>query len=192
MIRAVIFDFDGVVATRGYWLWLKDNIANLQNTSDYFLDICNKENRGDISEQQFVSILAEKSGKAKEQIWPEIFKKTKINKKMLELIKTLRQNYKIGLLTNFVSEWILEILDTYKLHDYFSKIIISAQEKVIKPDSKIYYKMVQSLGIRPQEAIFIDDKQSNVDGATNVGIKGILYVTYEQLKKDLQYQGVKV
>ncbi|MDE2590511.1 MAG: HAD family phosphatase, partial [Patescibacteria group bacterium] len=172
MIKAIIFDFAGVIGAEGYWLWLTENIHNLESSKDFFLHLSNQVDRGDITDKEFISILAAHSRKSPDDIWPEIFEKIIINENLIATIKKLRGVYKIGLLTNFVNEWITEIINHHKLQNYFDHIVISSREKIIKPDAKIFLLMLDHLQIHPDEAIFIDDRQNNVDGANAVGMKG--------------------
>jgi len=48
------------------------------------------------------------------------------------------------------------------------------------------------LGLNKDEVIFIDNKQSSVDGAKEVGIHALLYTTTDKLKQDLAKNGVHV
>ncbi len=57
---------------------------------------------------------------------------------------------------------------------YFESFVISSQEGVCKPDGKMYSKALEELGIEANEAIFIDDRKKNCDGAKAIGIKTVL------------------
>lgn len=192
MIKAVIFDFAGVIGAEGYWLWLEENIPNLEATKEFFLDLSHRVDRGDITDQEFIAILAEHARKSPDLVWPEIFEKIIINKQMISLIEKLREHYKVGLLTNFVNEWITEITNHHKLTNYFDHIVVSSREKIIKPDAKIFHLMLHHLQIQPEESIFIDDRQSNIDGALAIGMEGLLYTTDDKLWEDLKAIGVIV
>src|SRR5579859_5751581 len=142
MIKAVIFDFAGVIGAEGYWLWLAENISNLEETKEFYLQLSHRVDKGDITAKEFIQTLAEKSRKPTETIWPEIFEKIIINQKMINLIQKLKQTYKVGLLTNFVNEWITEIINHHNLESYFDHIVVSSREKIIKPDAKIFHLML--------------------------------------------------
>lgn len=55
---------------------------------------------------------------------------------------------------------------------------------LLKPDPLIYKVVLQKLGAKPQEVIFIDDKQKNVEAAKSLGILGIVF-NRDTLKKDI-------
>jgi epoxide hydrolase-like predicted phosphatase len=192
MIKAVIFDFSGVIATEAFLTWLAENISDFEQRKKFFLEIADKVDRGQITDKEFVNILGKETGKNEKVIWPEIFKKVVVNPGMIKLLSKLRKNYKVALLTNHIAEWITYIIRCHNLASYFDEIIISSMEKVIKPESQIFNIALGRLKVKPWEAIFIDDRQKNVDGAAEVGIRSMLYVSDAKLKNDLRHLGVKV
>lgn len=52
---------------------------------------------------------------------------------------------------------------------------ISCDDKLRKPDKKAFELILERLKVRPEESIFIDDKQENIDAAEKLGIKTILF-----------------
>lgn len=69
---------------------------------------------------------------------------------------------------------------------FFERMFISAELLKIKPDAAIYLEVARELGITPQQMIFIDNKQINVDGAEALGITGHRYVGPTDLRHFLQ------
>lgn len=57
----------------------------------------------------------------------------------------------------------------------------SAHYKLMKPDVAIYQKMCEVFALRPEECLFVDDRQRNVEGARKAGMRGILFETYDAL-----------
>ena len=191
MIRAIIFDFAGVIGTEGYSLWAKEKKSQgIEATSTYFHDISNRLDRGDITREEFTQDLSKKVGTDSKKIWGEMFKKIKINHELLNIITKLRRNYKIGLLTNYNYLWMNELFSIYKLEKYFDSKVISSLYKVIKPEKKIYQISLELLKIKPEEAIFFDDRQRNIDGGESVGIKSFLFTTNQKLIEDLKTYGI--
>ena len=111
-------------------------------------------------------------------------KKDRINWELVEYVKSLKKNYKIHMLSNMVGldesgvDWIDE------LHTQFDTISKSFQIGHKKPHKEAYLHVLEKINAKPEECVFIDDLQKNVDGANDVGIKGILYTNLDQLKKD--------
>ncbi|MDD5415850.1 MAG: HAD family phosphatase [Candidatus Daviesbacteria bacterium] len=192
MIKAIIFDNAGVIMTEAYWLWLHKNIPNLEKRRDFFHDISYKVDSSSISPDQFLNYLAKESGKEAKQVKKEILSTFVLNKEVYKLMKKLKRNYKIGLLSNFISEWLKILLKKFNIKEVFDAMIVSTEHKMIKPDPKMYQLIAEMLGVKPQEAVFIDDRESNITGAVNVGMKGILFNNPQDLKEKLKKLGITI
>ncbi|MFA5769997.1 MAG: HAD family phosphatase [Patescibacteria group bacterium] len=191
MIKSIIFDFAGVIGSDGYWVLLKEKLPNFEDKKTFFHDLSIKVDDGTINNKEFVEIIARELKMPEEIVWKEIFKRIVINQDLLTLISKLKKNYKICLLTNYTHEWMSELINIYKLDKYFDIKVISSLEKLAKPDIRIYQIALGRLESKPAEAIFIDDRQYNVDGGENAGIKSFLFTTNEKLKKDFENLGIK-
>lgn len=98
-----------------------------------------------------------------------------INNNIINLLQNLRNNgYKTYILSNAPHE-IPPFLINKELDKYFDGQIISAQEKVSKPDSKIYDILLERYNLTAQESLFLDDKKENIDAAIDANINGIVY-----------------
>ena len=186
MIKAIIFDFAGVIGNDAYWVWLREKIPDLENKKSYFQDLSVKVDRGDISNREFTELAGKGVNVPAEDVWKEIFKRIKINYPLLDLISRLKKRYKTGLLTNYTHEWMEELISTYQLDKYFDVKVISSLYKKIKPGSEIYKITLDLLKVKPDEAIFIDDRQINVDGGEKAGIRSFLFTSDQKLMEDLR------
>ncbi len=110
--------------------------------------------------------------------------RSKRNQKLFEFIEAHRKQYKMAIVSN-ASANVLELYKGVDLNKYFDQVIWSYQVKEIKPEPEIYRLAAERLGVQPDECVFIDDRQSNVDGAVTAGMKGIQYRDFEQFKADL-------
>ena len=72
-------------------------------------------------------------------------------------------------ITNFGAEFWEGFRPTQPIFDLFQDIIVSGVEKLVKPDPAIYALALQRFGIRPGQAIFIDDNHANVISARENG-----------------------
>lgn len=192
MIKALIFDFGGVISTRGYLLWMKEEIPNFEKNKLFYDDLSDKYDLGKITHKEFTRIIAKESGVDGEIIWEKIFNKIKVNNELLKIINKIKKNYKIALLTNFHHKPLNDLLIKYDLEKYFDVKVISSLYKLHKPDFMIFKKTLNLLKIKPEQAIFIDDSQKYIDGSLKVGIKSFLFTTNEKLKEDLQNSGIKI
>ena len=61
------------------------------------------------------------------------------------------------------------------LNKYFDVQIISAQEKVSKPEKKIYELLLNKYSLKPEESLFLDDRKENIEAAINCNINGYIF-----------------
>jgi 2-haloacid dehalogenase len=71
-------------------------------------------------------------------------------------------------------------------------VIVSGREGMAKPDRRIFELVVERFGVDPSRAVFIDDKDVNVDAARGVGFHGVVFTTTAALRKDLRALGLPV
>lgn len=185
MIKALIFDFAGVITTKdAYWEWVRERGPEEKRV--VFQRLSEDVDRAHITHEQFVADFAREMGVSQKIVWPEIKKRFVVNNELVSLISTLKKKYKIGLLSNFTYPWISALLKDHDLSGCFDEILISSQEKMIKPDPRFFNKMFDLLGVEAQEAVFVDDKQSNVDGALKLSTHALLFTTNNRFAKDLR------
>ena len=67
----------------------------------------------------------------------------------------------------------------------FDVLVWSYQLQMAKPDAAIYRYALEKLGTRPEETLFIDDRQENVEAAAALGMKAMIFTTVENLRSDL-------
>jgi 2-haloacid dehalogenase len=72
----------------------------------------------------------------------------------------------------------------------FRDIVVSGEEKMLKPDPAIYYRALERFGLKPDEALFIDDRLINVEGARAVGMRAHLFTGAEGLRARLVEEGL--
>ena len=65
-------------------------------------------------------------------------------------------------------------------------VFFSWQHQLIKPAPAFYQKLLDTFRIQPEQAVFLDDRQENLEGAASLGIHTILFQKYEQASQDLE------
>ena len=78
-------------------------------------------------------------------------------------------------LTNWSAETFHFAFNKYRFLDDFEGIVVSGEEKMKKPDKRIYYTLLERYHLKAKDCIFIDDSHANVDMANDRGIHGILW-----------------
>jgi putative hydrolase of the HAD superfamily len=97
-----------------------------------------------------------------------------LNEALLAQIQRLREaGYRTGLLSNFADDARQLWREVYSFIDFFDGVVISCEVGMMKPDPRVYPLAAESLGVRPEEAVFIDDFIENVEGARRAGMQAI-------------------
>lgn len=194
MIKAVIFDVGGVllqeVASKIYKALTKNVGRNLQETRTIGRKLVHKFEVGSISEDKFWKDLAEKLGSNKnyvKKIWLGTFKKNLcVRKSVIKLAADLkRHGYKVAILSNAIKLH-YDHIHRKNVYQLFSPVVLSFEVGMKKPRKNIYRLVAKKMRLKPEECIFIDDKEKNVKAAEEVGMHGIVFKNVAQLKDDLK------
>tara|TARA_X000001036_G_scaffold384774_1_gene378922 strand:- start:308 stop:901 length:594 start_codon:yes stop_codon:yes gene_type:complete len=89
------------------------------------------------------------------------------------LIKLKQNNYECFVLSNWSSETFIDIPKEFKFMNNFDGLLISGEDKLVKPDPKIYLLAIDRFNLDPQNTVFIDDKLVNINAAKKLGFKTI-------------------
>ncbi|MFF0344291.1 HAD family hydrolase [Kribbella sp. NPDC004875] len=68
----------------------------------------------------------------------------------------------------------------------FDDIVISGEVGLRKPEPEIFLLAAGRLDLKPEECVFVDDLQLNVDGARAVGMTAILHTEYDETRRALE------
>lgn len=112
---------------------------------------------------------------------------------MAELVKELKENgYNIYLLSN-ASLKLREYFARIPGSRYFDGLVVSAEEKVIKPEREIYERLYERFGLNPAECFFIDDSPANIEAGMRTGMDGVVFFgDVQRLRRELAQAGVQV
>ena len=94
-------------------------------------------------------------------------------------------------ITNFSADFWPPFFEREKaFFSRFRDIVVSGAVKLLKPDAAIYYLALDRFRLRPDEALFVDDRQINVAGAELIGMKGHLFTGADDLRARLEQEGL--
>jgi epoxide hydrolase-like predicted phosphatase len=113
------------------------------------------------------------SGEALKSLKKDFFAGDRVDGELIEFIRDLRPRYQTGMITNAWPETRDWIENEHQIGDAFDLIVISSEVGIAKPHPQIYHHFLERMGIRPGEAIFIDDFIENVEGARAVGMESV-------------------
>ncbi len=198
-MKNIVFDFGGVLID---WnpRYLYRKIFSSTEEMEWFLNnICTPEwnSRQDAGRSfaQGISELKAKYPRYSAQIddyylrWEEML--GGLIKGSVEIMKELYdQGYRIYGLTNWSAETISLAKDRYNFFPLLSGLVVSGEEKTIKPDSTLYKILLERYRLDPAETLFIDDKTENTIAAAKLGMKTIDFHSPVQLRLELVRKGL--
>jgi len=103
--------------------------------------------------------------------------------KVLEKLK--KQNYECFVLSNWSAETFVGMTDDYPFLKLFDGLLISGEDKLMKPDSAIYELAINRFHLIPEETVFIDDKLENIEAANNLYLKTIHLTDPEKIESEI-------
>ena len=182
MIKAVVFDWGGVIAPNpsGGWLGVLADMLDMtiQDLLPHWHAAGYEDlSRGTIDETEFFRLFEVSIGRnlpvdvsriwtegSAFDPWPE----------MIDYIQKLKDaEYKVGLLSNTVRPMSAAALQK-GLYDGFEPLILSDVVGSVKPELRIYQQMLDQLGIAANECIYIDDLPKNLCPAEELGMSTIV------------------
>ncbi|KQT32342.1 hydrolase [Sphingomonas sp. Leaf412] len=94
-------------------------------------------------------------------------------------------------ITNFSGEFFAPFrAQEAAVFDRFRDIVVSGDEKMVKPDPAIFHLALRRFGVAAGETLFVDDNAANVAGAESVGIRAHLFRDAATLRTDLATLGL--
>ena len=106
----------------------------------------------------------------------------------VDILDQLKKNNQVNLfaLTNWSAETFPVALERYDFLQWFQGIVVSGNEKCIKPNAKIYEVILERFNLNAAECLFIDDNKLNVRGALAQGMQSIWFESSSKLRSDLK------
>jgi len=191
-IRAVIFDWGGVLIenpTEGILRYCREvlgigagcMLAAYRKLMPYFQE-------GKISEEEFWKGVRRRTG-AKgtmpASLWLEAFEQAYVEKGdvFAVALDLYRRGYRTGILSN-TEKAARPIMDreSYRI---FDPVVLSWQVGSSKPQRRIFESLLETLALPPGEVLLIDDVETYVLAARELGLQAILFTDAETLRKDL-------
>lgn len=115
----------------------------------------------------------------------------KTNAELMEIIKKLKNNYKIIMLTNN-NEGFMKYAKALEFYRLFDKIYNSYDHKMAKPDPRFFNKVLKDAGLKAEECIFVDDNERNIKAAKQLGFKTLHYKSFEDFVVRIASMDIKL
>jgi putative hydrolase of the HAD superfamily len=199
-IRAVISDFGGVLTNRlieAFAAFQDETGISTEQLGRGMQRVSERDGeyplfrleRGELSESQFLEDLSwglerDLGHRPTLHRFREIyFDALHANEPMLDLMRELRdRGHRMAILTNNVREWEALWRSKLPLDEIFELIVDSAWVGMRKPDPRIYLLTIERLGdgLGPNQCLFVDDNELNVEAARELGMTAVQFHSNEQ------------
>jgi glucose-1-phosphatase len=189
MIRNIVFDLGNVLISfvPSEYLKKKNYPSNIRNTiiNDIFKsEEWKKLDNGDITITEAIDSIAAKSALKREEIALvfnfriDLMFPLDDNVRLLPELK--KQGFRVYYLSNFHLDSFEIVKNDYFFFRYFDGGVISAEIKLSKPDIRIYTYFLEKYSLKPEECLYVDDIEENINSAESAGMQ--TYLTYGSTK----------
>jgi len=146
--------------------------------------------KGEISTPDAIESISKRSSLRKDEI-AHIFKlrtdlmfPLELNVRLLPGLK--KRGFKLYYLSNFPGDIFEDVKAGYYFFKHFDGGLISAEAKHAKPDLRIYEMLLEKYSLIPEESLFIDDLEVNVNAAIKSGMKGFFTDDSVEIGRELE------
>ncbi len=197
VIEAVLFDWGGVLIDDPA-PGLMDYCANVLDVPvDDYVRVHNVHGeafqKGSIAEEVFWRRVCgdlDRPVPRQASLWGDAFRA--VYRPREEVFALVRRLHEGGLRTSLLSNTEVPAMEFFLELDYdmFDALTFSCAERVSKPQRAIYQAAAGKLRAPSAQCVLIDDRLDFIDGARHAGMKGIVYQSLEQVKKELAGLGM--
>ena len=120
-------------------------------------------------------LLEERAGRPLPRLHEEWRASQRAIEPNLDLVRDLRGSHKLAILSNADISLRERLEADMGIHHLFDDIVCSAEVGMAKPEPEIFALSAERLGLEPRECVFVDDLDTNVEAARQVGMQAVLF-----------------
>ena len=201
MIKNIIFDLGNVLVKYSPENFLNKYVKK-ENQEDFIINIFKSKDwleldRGTLSYEDAIEVFTKRVPEEKESI-EKLFRENISScispiEENVEIMRKLKNNgYNVYILSNFHQPAFEYIRESWDFIREFNGDVVSCYYHYIKPEREIYETLLNKYNLTPSETIFIDDVDTNINGAKELGIGGIHLPDYKILSELLKKNGIEI
>lgn len=189
-----LFDLGGVFFDWNPKYFYKSIFSSAKEMNYFLKNICNqkwniKQDAGRLIKDGEKDLISQfpKYTKEIQMFYPNHHKMIKgiFQNSIDQLLELKSQNYLCYVLSNWSAETFVGVKDEYPFLNKFDGIIISGENKLIKPDKAIYKLAISRFDLIPDKTVFIDDNIKNIEAAKELNFQTIHITDPNNIKKQI-------
>ncbi|HUL01011.1 MAG TPA: HAD family phosphatase [Nitrospirota bacterium] len=193
-IKAVLFDFGGVIAEEGFFKGLLEISRMIRLNADTFFTMVDDAIvetgylTGKVDESAFWDVIKKEAGISIDEsiLREEILKQYVIRPEIILYADYLRSNGIIAAVLSDQTNWLDEINQITSFFQHFDRIFNSYHSHKSKRDASVFQDVCEALKIKPGETLFIDDNKDHIRRARGEGLKTIHFVSIKDFRSRIQ------
>ncbi len=194
MIKAVVFDFGGVLAEEGFREGLKAIARKNGLPPEEFFSLANElvyatgYLLGRARERDFWQAIREKTGikSDDEGLREELLQRFLLRPEMLDVVKKLKDKGFIVAILSDQTDWLDELNRRRPFFHLFDHVFNSYHIHKGKRDPSVFVDICKKMGIAPEEVLFVDDNGGNIDRARSQGLETIHFKGIEDFIRKIK------
>lgn len=198
-MKTIVFDFGGVLVDWNPRYFYRGVFASEEEMEWFLKNVCNTEwnlrhDRGIRFEDNWQE-LTRKYPQYEQQIkqyytgWPQMLH-GEIAGSHAVVDELKNRGYKLYGLTNWSAQTFPIALKRFEVLRKMDGIVVSGQEKYIKPEPELYRILLDRYHLQAQNCVFIDDNPTNTAAGAALGFDTIVFKDAPQLRAELQTRGI--
>jgi 2-haloacid dehalogenase len=197
-INTIIFDFGGVLVDWNPRYMYRDEFEESSEMEHFLSQVCTE----DWNLQQDKGRSLADGTRILQEKFPEHVEKIRLYYEQwgkmvngcipenVAVLLQLKEKYKLYGLTNWSAETFPIVFERFSFFQLFDGIVISGEEKLTKPDKKIFELILDRYHLQAEKSLFIDDNMNNVKAAKEMGFATIHVQAKTDLKSELNALGL--
>ena len=195
MIKNIILDIGDVLAMSNYHEFFRnkgyddETVMRLEKAT-FFSSVWKELDRGVWDFSRIIDGFVKNAPELEEQlrtVFNDMSGFVKAFPYAVEWVRSLKESgSKVFCLSNISGKICDDCADELEFLKYIDGKILSYEEKLIKPDPKIYSRLLEKYDLYADECIFIDDISQNVAAAQELGIHGIVFCDKTQAENEIE------
>ena len=195
MIKAVVFDLDGVYFEDGTEVFIEKLIHEFRLTEELVKEVYFRSSQmseyksGKITGKEFWDWAIETWGiqTSMETVIELLISSYSVRSEVQNYVKELKaRGLKTAICTNNFPERLNGLKKAFQLESYFDSIIASFEIGITKPNKEIFDELSKALRCEPSEIIMSDDKEDNVKALQQLGFNAIGYTNWDAFVNEVE------